>query len=276
VSTPRRRWSRALTLAALLTACPPPKDNAVGSASAGEFPPVGDKTTPARPVEPLPALRTGTRALGEATMLAGTISATASDKTHQYLELVFPVTGEDASLDFDRMHVELTGAQAGDISVISTGLGSNEVRVLVRRGLRTGGPPGGDAGGTMYARRWQDGVNVWVRVPFKAGGLAAARDDKELQKRWVEAVARQLEDTWESPHPWYRFAGGRIRALLPGGLAANTAASDPGRQSRRTDLSKLMDTTTGVLSMQEALQHDRGLRISSSAEDRRTIPVAKN
>lgn len=273
MSTPRRRWSRALTLAALLTACPPPKDNAVGSASAGEFPPVGDKTTPARPVEPLPALRTGTRALGEATMLAGTISATASDKTHQYLELVFPVTGEDASLDFDRMHVELTGAQAGDISVISTGLGSNEVRVLVRRGLRTGGPPGGDAGGTMYARRWQDGVNVWVRVPFKAGGLAAARDDKELQKRWVEAVARQLEDTWESPHPWYRFAGGRIRALLPGGLAANTAASDPGRQSRRTDLSKLMDTTTGVLSMQEALQHDRGLRISSSAEDRRTIPV---
>jgi hypothetical protein len=221
VSTPRRRWSRALTLAALLTACPPPKDNAVGSASAGEFPPVGDKTTPARPQSRCRRCAPGRGRSARRPCWPGRSTRRASDKTHQYLELVFPVTGEDAGLDFDRMHVELTGAQAGDIAVISTGLGSNEVRVLVRRGLRTGGPPGGDAGGTMFARRWQDGVNVWVRVPFKAGGLAAARDDKELQKRWVEAVARQLEDTWESPHPWYRFAGGRIRALLPGGLAAN-------------------------------------------------------
>ncbi|MGB1274359.1 MAG: hypothetical protein ACPG77_01310, partial [Nannocystaceae bacterium] len=32
-------------------------------------------------------------------------------------------------------------------------------------------------------------------------------------------------------------------------------------RKRRTDLTRLMDTTSGVLSMQEALQHDRGLRV---------------
>ena len=274
MSKPRRRWSRALTLAALLTACPPPKDSKTGEVSGGgEAPATGDGTKPAaRALEPLPALRTGTRALSEGRMLAGTISATGSDKTHQYLELVFPVTGDDTSLDFDHMHVALEGGQPGDIAVVTTGIGSSEVRVAVRRGIRTG-PPGADVGGTLYGRRWQDGVNGWVRVPFKAGGLATARDDKELLQRWVDAVAKQLEDSWDSPHPWYRFAGGRIRALLPGGLAANNAAAEQARQDRRTDLSKLMDTTTGVLSMQEALQHDRGLRIATGAEDKRTIPV---
>ncbi len=253
-------------------ACPSPTDKAAGSASAGDVLPGGDAAKP-RPQEPLPALRTGKRELGEAQTLAGRIDATFTDKTHQYLELVFPVVEADRALDFDHMHVELVGGQAGDIAVISTGVGSNEVRVLVRRGLRTGGPPGGDVGGTLFARRWQEGVNVWVRVQFNATGLDKAKDDKELQKRWVETVTRFLDDTWNSPHPWYRFAGGRMRVLLPGGLAGAGGQAGAQTERNRTDLSKLMDTTTGVLSMQEALQHDRGLRLGLGDQEKRTIPV---
>jgi hypothetical protein len=277
VFTPRRRRSTALFFAAALTACPPPKGNeAATTAGQGEGGVVGqpDGGKPVQTVkEPLPPLRTGTRGVGVARALSGRIAAVGSDKTHQYLELSFAVSGDEVGYDYDRMHVE---AGDGALGVVTAGIGSSDVRVLVRRELRSGGgPPGGDVSGALYAKRWDDGVNVWIKLPFVATDLKSASDDKELAKKWVEAMARELGDSWSSPHPWYAFAAGRLWAILPEGLKAGAGpAGFDGRERVRTDLSKLMDTTTGVLSMQEALQHDRGLRLRGDRQqEERTIPV---
>ncbi len=204
--------------------------------------------------------------------MVGKIAATGKDATHEYLELVMPLAGEDMGLDFDRQHVELTASSAGDIGLIGTGMGGNEARVLVRRKL---GSSEGELAGALFAERRDDGRRVWTRVPFRAGERTGAKDDAELKTRWVEAFARQSDDLWRAPHPWSQFAGGRVRALLPGGLKQGGAAL-PGltRRDARTDLSMLMDTTTGVMSMQEALQHDRGLRLDGD-DGKRTIAVSE-
>ena len=48
-----------------------------------------------------------------------------------------------------------------------------------------------------------------------------------------------------------------VRSERPG---AADHSSDRGPRAR-TELARLMDTTSGILSIQEALQHDRGLRL---------------
>jgi hypothetical protein len=263
------RWSPSVLLAAAL-ACGTQPPAATGEA-AGKGAGVDAPAKPPPP-EPLPALRTGTRELARGSALAGAVAARASDATHEYLELTLPLTGEDLSLDIDRLHVELDGAAPGDLAVVATGIGSSEARVLVRRVKRT---DAGDPSGALIGRRWQDGENVTVRSPFSAKGAAGAKADDGLKQRWVEGFASLFADRWRFPHPWAQFAAGRVRALLPGGVTG-PAAGDAGfgRPAASSDLSTLMDTTTGVMSMQEALQHDRGLRLTGDT-GKRTVPVAE-
>lgn len=264
----RRRWSLPFALTAGLWACNPQTSTGPTSAGGG----VPGEVAKQPPAEPLPALRTGTRTVVAGKQLAGKVTATGVDATHEYLELVLPLGSEESSLDFDRTHVELAGGVAGDIAVVATGMGGAESRVLVRRKL--GG--GDEVAGALFGERWSDGKREWVRVPFAAGERKAATADKELQRRWVDAFAEQFGDRWRTQHPWYQFAAGRVRALLPGGLKGGGADLGGGlvRPDRRTDLSLLMDTTTGVMSMQEALQHDRGLRLDRG-DEQRTIAVSE-
>lgn len=261
----RRRWSLPFVLTAGLLACNT-QPGAAGTANTGEPPPVDVAKPP--PPEPLPMLRTGTRTLVEGKQLAGKVVATGADDTHEYLELDLPLGGDEASLDFDRTHVELTGAVPGDIAVVTTGMGSGSARVIVRRK-----PGGGDElAGALFGERWDDGKRTWVRVPFTAGERKAASADKELKKRWVEGFSAQFGN---NGNPWFQFASGRVRALLADGLKSGGAGvNDVQRGDRRTDLSQLMDTTTGVMSMQEALQHDRGLRLGGG-DEKRTIAVTE-
>ena len=256
-----RRWTRPLVLVAALLACKTPGDDAPASTAgtAGTAGAVAGVEQAADPKpEPMPVLRTGTRTLTAGKQLAGKVTSRSADATHEYIELLLPLGGEDMGLNFDRAHVELTGSGPGDLGLVATAMGASEVRVMVRRKL--GGVT--EPEGALFAERWDDGGNVWTRVPFRAGDVKAAKTDAELKARWVEAFAGQFTDDWRAPHPWLQFAGGRARALLPGGLKRG-GEGVPGltRPSRRTDLSQLMDTTTGVMSMQEALQHDRGLRL---------------
>ena len=261
-----RRRSLPFALTAGLLACNPATSTSPSDTAAEPAEVV------ARPAEPLPPLRVGARAPAEHKELAGKVAATTKDATHEYLELVVPLTGEDAGLDFDRLHVELGGGGPGDIAVLATGMGASEARIVVRRKL---GADRSDVTGALFAERWDDGARGWVRAPFKAGELATAKEDKELKTRWVDAVSSLLDDTWRAPHPWNRFASGRVRALLPDGLKDRSGA-DGGfdRRSPRTDLTQLMDTTTGVMSMQEALQHDRGLRLRGDGSER-TVPISE-
>ena len=64
------------------------------------------------------------------------------------------------------------------------------------------------------------------------------------------------------------FAAGRLQTLLPGGLAAKPDADGAEVPVRSTELTQLMKTTSGMLSVQEALQYDRGLRLDRTAAKR--------
>ena len=128
----RRRWSLPFVLTAGLLACNTQTAVDPAGPGAGEAAKPVEVAKP-RPVEPLPQLRAGTRALVAGPTLSGKVVATGADTTHEYLELTLPATGDAASLDFDRTHVELTGAAPGDIAVVTTGMGGTEVRIVVRR-----------------------------------------------------------------------------------------------------------------------------------------------
>ena len=260
-----RRWTRPLILVAALLAC---KTQSGADATAGA--PAGDAAADTK-LESLPALRTGTRTVVAGKELVGKATARSKDATHEYLELVMPLAGDDMSLDFDRLHVELTGGGPGDIGLVATGMGGNEVRVMLRR---RPGTADAEVAGALYGERWDDGRKLWTRVPFRAE-VKAAKEDAALKLRWIDTFAAQVDADWRAPHPWLQFAAGRVRALVPGGLKpGGPGGADLVRPTARTDLSQLMDTTTGVMSMQEALQHDRGLRVDRS-DDKRTIAVSE-
>lgn len=277
MTTPRRRRTLPLAFIAGLLACNPQKeggtaDTAGGSAGtvAGETP-----TAPIAPIapivdEPLPTLRTGTRAMVNNREIVGKIAATGKDATHEYLEVVLPLTGDDLGLDFDRQHVEVAGAGASDLAIVATGMGNSEAKIVVRRKL---GAAEGDVSGALFAEQWGVQGHEWHRVPFR-GERAGAKEDKEVKTRWFAAFSAQFGENLRAPHPWYVFAAGRARALLPGGIkdSSNNPIFSP--RTPRTDLTQLMDTTTGVLSMQEALQHDRGLRIDRGGA-KPSVPVAQ-
>ncbi len=267
----RRRWSLPFVLVAGLLAC----NNTPTTSTSAE----PGQPAPGEPgfvkkewaVEPLPALRTGTRALVAGTELSGTVTALARDATHEYLEIVLPLAGSQTGLDFDHQHVEIVGAGAGELAVVASAMGGSEARVLVRWKIRVATE--GDVLGALFAERWEEGQRVWTRTPFKASGRIGAKDDPALKTRFVDAFATHFGDVWRSPHPFFQFAAGRVRALLPGGLKDGGAATGGlPRPSARTDLTLLMDTTTGFMSMQEALQHDRGLRLDRG-DAKRTISV---
>ena len=97
-------------------------------------------------------------------------------------------------------------------------------------------------------------------------------------ERWAEAQEAQLGRVhrWGETHPWFAFARGRMAAVVRGRSDGQVDAPGPmpGRDRRQTDLAELMDTTTASLSIQEALQHDRGLRLRFG-QQQRTVPIAE-
>ncbi|PCC71649.1 hypothetical protein SAMN02745121_01192 [Nannocystis exedens] len=265
------RWFAPLLAAPLVLAgCGTEKSEKTGPNEQVAAPPAARAEDPP---EPLPALRTGTLAPVEHAELKGAIAGWRVEGEVEYVEVKLPIVGDDLSLDWDRLHVELDGAGPGHVAVLANGTGASEAQVLVRRPKSAAAPE--TLRGALFARRWQDGRNEWVRVPFAGAGGAKPADDATLQARWADALARVLGDTWTEPHPWKQFAAGRLAIWLkkqPGAKAI--AGSDLLRdRPARTDLSQLMDTTTGVMSMQEALQHDRGLRLSRETGPR-TVALA--
>jgi hypothetical protein len=269
-----RRWlAPLLSLPLLLSGCP--GNNKSEKTGPGEQPVAEPAKRAEEPDGPLPALRTGTRAPGEHAELTGRVLAYRADAAAEYVEVALPIVGDDLALDWDRQHVELEGAAPGHVAVMGTATGASEAVVLVRRPA-TGGPPT-TLRGALYGQRWQDGKRGWERVPFSAGGAPSnSKDDAELPGRWVEAMATVLQDSWLRPHPWNQFAAGRLRAWLSKQPGAKSLGGQDFLRQRppRTDLSQLMDTTTGVLSMQEALQHDRGLRLGR-VDGPKTVAVSE-
>ncbi|MDC0669697.1 hypothetical protein [Nannocystis radixulma] len=272
---PAPRWFAPLLAAPLLLAgCGDQTNNK--SEKTGSNEEVGTPQPTARVEEapdPLPALRAGTSAPAEHAELKAALAAYRVEGEAEYLEVKIAVTGDDLSLDWDRLHIELADAAPGAVGVMATGTGATEAVLQIRRPKSPARPEA--LRGALYARRWDAGKNGWVRVPFAAEGAPALADDAGLQARWAEAMAQVLGDAWNEPHPWKQFASGRILTWLKGQPGSKSLAGADLLRNRppRADLTQLMDTTTGVLSMQEALQHDRGLRLPR-AEGPRTVAIA--
>lgn len=225
---------------------------------------------------PMPKLRTGELPPEDGRALVGSLTAEHRERGVHYAEIKLELTPAEGGIEWDRLHIEADGLVAGQVPVVSQSGGG--VTLLVRSAAGKALPA--EVSGAVYGSRWEKGRQVWTRFPFKAttdagtlakGGAAAG----QLPRRWVSSVREALTDRrWlagrqRPTHPWEHFAAARLETLLGG---SGVSSHETAERQPRTDLVRLMDTTSGILSIQEALQHDRGLRLRNQDVER-TIPL---
>lgn len=268
----------ALTCAVQASACNDPAP-AGEPANAGEPTPAPTSpdepkpTAAALPDEgPLPELRTGAQEPERLPPAEAELLAHAEDGAHYY-ELRLPRAWEDAD-EVVRVHVASPALAVGAVERVA-----GETKVLLRVPTSAGGVASSIEGTAfIYANRAEG--DRWLALPFSAEGVAKDPAAPELSRRWTEAFGRNLrgEDRpWQArlpSHPWREFAAGRVWAVTTGASTGAGATAAMPMRPRRTELSELMHTTTAATSMQEALQHDRGLRLGLD-EGPATVPLAE-
>jgi len=115
-----------------------------------------------------------------------------------------------------------------------------------------------------------------VRVGVPNAPREAGLDGVELRRGFFEALAGQFERTSRGWPPrqdsFAAFAAGRARLLA--GRAEDHLQPLPSRQAR-TELGEAMSLYTGMSSVHEALQADRGLLLRSPGREARTLPAAE-
>ena len=120
-----------------------------------------------------------------------------------------------------------------------------------------------DLAGTFFTPAGMNGYPIRVtpghRIPFTAKLEATVPSPRDLEQKWSVAFASDLE---AHPGAFYRFAAARVRERYAGAKAAEAAVNAARR--REGDLVELMDTATGRLSIQEALERDRPLFLEAS------------
>ncbi len=267
----------ALASSLTTTACNRNEPAATGEAPADDAPtetPPTRTPTPLPDEGPLPSLRTGVQQVESLPAIEVELLAQASEKASEkpggahYYEFALPRQGFD-----EVVRVQLDGSAH---ALATFDRSSTEGRVLVR--MPSAAEPATQLSGTAFISVDRPGGRVWQAQPFTAKGPAKASEVVELPGRWANAFASELRAEnrpwWMTgpSHPWREFAAGRIQALAAGRDAAPGVGFDPGMRPRRTDLAQLMHTTTAATSMQEALQHDRGLRLAFDAGEK-TIPI---
>lgn len=280
---PARSLLTTLALAAIVTATACKNDEATDPAAAppGETPP-GTPEAPGTPTVaskalpdegPLPGLRTGMREPERLEAVTAELLAQVSDGAHYY-ELSLPRSWQPGD-EVTRVDI---GGSAHSVAAIDRSGG--EVTVLVRMPSAAGVVS--ELQGTAFISTERPEGRGWAALPFTAKGPAKATGVADLPRRWANAFGNELggdsRPWWmRGPsHPWREFAAGRVQAVVAGlGASAGPAVGfDPGGQPRRTELSELMHTTTAATSMQEALQHDRGLRLAFETGPA-SVPIAE-
>jgi hypothetical protein len=115
-----------------------------------------------------------------------------------------------------------------------------------------------------------DGGSPGHHVPFHASIEPGTPSPPDLERTWATAAVSYFSS---KSGPFAQFAAYRLRDRY---LAARpTAKARYARvEVRSADLATLMDTMTGRLSVQEALQRDRGLYLDRG-HDKAAFPVAK-
>jgi hypothetical protein len=281
-------WVRSAGLAALVAGCgaaPPPastpKSEAKATPSASVLSPAA---SPPHAEPPIAPLRTGAVLPVEDPRVDVAVAARVDDGAYEILRIDLPEELPSNPLVKDKFRQlesdwrsSVVSLEAGSVghafmgyAIVPYGVGKQDTRniaafqVYVRRPKA---PTPVD--GTLYTGAGHQ--KPGHRQPFHATLGAKTPSDPKLKRAWAEMLADNLERRWDAAS---RFTAGRLRALY--------APEKPvrGRTSARVDnelsneLGRLMDTTTGRLSVQRAFEHRRGLLVAA-AKQPQSVPLEK-
>jgi hypothetical protein len=229
----------------------------------------------AAPVDgPVPQLRTGELArIDHAQVIEGRVAASHVDATYETLAVTLRMPEDLGARSGGWSVVALDGAPAGPYAFASAAQdlvrgGSVLVTVWIKRPRADRGKP--VAGSLFVASQYRE---PGQRFSFSAPADAASKSDPELPARWARALAGEVRARGTSP--WHHFAADRLASLFPEKKAlAKGARPQTGVRPSTAELYELMDTTTGAMSLQEALQMDRPLLLRA-AREKPTIAIGK-
>ncbi len=110
------------------------------------------------------------------------------------------------------------------------------------------------------------------RQRIEVSGLRSGAKNERLGQHFAEAAGKWLGG--RGNHGFGAFAATRLQAMV--GTAGRDSRDGRGQRARRTSLLDTMALISGLTSVEEALQADRGLGLDGGLEpSRRTIPIEK-
>ena len=284
-----------LVLAALLAAqacksqsppaaTPPPPGGPAAGAPGTPGGPAAGTASGARtlPPDPGPVLEHKSGLVEAEQLPQATVKAEAVQAGGGHVIVVAPLPAEvlagltEHATDVDRLRAIAPASMKGTAAIDAA---PNSVAADARIVLRLVGdaaPASIDITVAELPTRW-DG---WIRYPWKlrtvrVDGLAEAKAAKDLAPRFWRAMAASFVQ-WDD-QGWGRRSGFAAFAAARLGRLAGRADADPNLANlRRFDDSEIADTMslyTGMTSIEEALQADRGLR-TNGAPAEQTVPLA--
>jgi hypothetical protein len=206
-------------------------------------------------------------------LLELTVTTRVDDGAYEILRLDVP------SNVSPRTPIDLSGLLSSVVSLKAGGVGHAFYSVGVTRQGNQDAP----------------GFQIWVRRPkattpvdvtlytaagsrgpghrrrFHATPLPKTPSDRKLKKTWATALAEFAERNADAAS---RFAADRLRALYGEEKPARRVSRAHVENEIRNELGHLMDTTTGRLSVQRALESRRSL-LMQAAEQKPSVPLAK-
>ncbi len=219
-------------------------------------------TATAAPEPPLATLRTGKLAPIAGEALDAPVVARFATADTEYFELEQPVVmvgNLSISVFGPRVFMTLDGPGL----VVSAMQRAGSSHLWVRRPRAASLPVVSIYTDALPFRDYEVAPGAVVRVNAKVTPLT--RTDAKLPTAYLEAVADSFSDRRGA---FFRFAADRLRSR-----AATPPANRDGWQPR-ADLARLMDTFSGRLSVQEALQEHRGLYVQK-AREKQSVPIAQ-
>lgn len=283
----RRRFRNALAALAIVLPA------SCGDSSPQPVTPKTVKTAPppatvvavaAEPEPPMPELRTGgIEPVVHASPVEANIAERQTEGDHEILLLDLTLQGaglDDGRLDANSTEVDVDRAsgEPAPLAFLERRGGRNGFSLWIRRPSAQAGKP---IAGTLFIpaihEHWRGSARPGHRIRFQVAAAEKAPPAKPkgvVFDRWARALSQHFRDEgWQSP--WHGFAAERVLSLsgVAKPKAARGARPDVPRSPRGDELSTLMETTTGVTSIQETLQHDRGLFLAAS-KLKANIPIA--
>ncbi len=263
---------------------PLPPEVAAAPSPAADAAPADVKGKAPRPAidpDPGPQLsqQAGKAELRKLPDVAAQVTARTVKDGHTYLRAVLPGSyppPEVGGAGGERqVRFIVRGARHG-VAVIENPDGTPPHTILVRL---VGAEPVADFELSFYdtGSRWSVRETPgWVRGTVRLTEVATAKPEPELAGKFFGALALFFERTgqiqWNRPRPFYSYAQGRARLLAEGGKPERLGP-EPGGPPRRGDIGDMMSLYTGMLSVEEALQADRGLLLRGAPTAEATVPL---